>query len=63
MSERLLSKEEFLQQYILNRALGHSGGLDGRCAAAEGRKAFDFIEALCQEDRWALMQEAMKEGE
>ena len=31
MSEKLLTHEEFLQQYVLNRALGNTGGLGEVC--------------------------------
>lgn len=41
-----MNKREFIQQYVLNRALGNTGGLDGPYAAREGARAWDEIEKL-----------------
>lgn len=39
---RVLSKEEFLQNYVLNRART-AGNLDGRNAAMEAVRAWNFL--------------------
>lgn len=41
---------EFLQQYILNRALGHAGGLNGDFAALEAEKAWKEINRITSYD-------------
>jgi hypothetical protein len=41
--ERLLTHEEFLQQYVLNRATAHVGGLDGDGAVVQGEGAWKKI--------------------
>lgn len=41
--ERLLTHEEFLQQYALNRASAHIGGLDGAAAVRNGQVAWQKI--------------------
>lgn len=40
MSEtKTLDHEQFLQQYILNRCLGHTGGLEGASATRQAEEA------------------------
>lgn len=41
-----MNKREFIMQYVLNRALGNRGGLDGPTAAREGAKAWEEINKL-----------------
>lgn len=38
-----MSKREFLIQYVLNRALANSGGLEGLAVSQEALKAWEFI--------------------
>lgn len=42
----IYSKKQFLQQYVLNRALGNNGSLNGFEAALEAEKAWNQIERL-----------------
>jgi hypothetical protein len=44
-----MTKAEFLQQYVLNRALTAEGKLDGGTAAEEAAKAWSTIESKCPE--------------
>jgi hypothetical protein len=44
-----MTKAEFLQQYVLNRALTAEGKLDGKAAAEEAIKAWSMIESRCPE--------------
>ena len=46
-SERLLSHEEFLQQYVLNRAAAHEGGLNAVCVA-QAEAAWQRIQQIVQ---------------
>jgi len=39
-----LTKQAFCQQYALNRAIGHTGGLDGTSAVREAKRAWDELE-------------------
>ena len=41
-----MTKREFIMQYILNRALGNSSGLDGPGGVREGAKAWDELEKV-----------------
>lgn len=43
-----LAKEVFMQQYVLNRAHGHIGGLQGREAAREAMAAWAEIRKACE---------------
>lgn len=45
----LLEKEEFMQKYVLNRAKGHTGGLEGWRAVTEAEEAYNKIKELCRE--------------
>jgi len=47
MKESLLEKHEFMQQYVLNRAIGHNGGLCGKKAAREASLAWEVIIEEC----------------
>lgn len=42
-----ITKEEFLVQYVLNRALTASSGLSGDGAAEAGIRAWDTIQKAC----------------
>lgn len=42
-----ISKEQFLIQYVLNRALTASSGLSGDGAAEAGIRAWDTIQKAC----------------
>lgn len=46
-SERLLSHEEFLQQYVLNRAAAHEGGLKASCVE-QAESAWQRIQRIVQ---------------
>ena len=46
----LLELEEFLQAYILNRAKGHTGGLDGKTATKEGLRAYKMIKEIIRDE-------------
>lgn len=41
---RKMTEEEFVTQYVLNRALGNISGLCGEDCAIEGRKAYQWIQ-------------------
>ncbi len=41
-----MNKREFMTQYILNRALGNSGGLEAKEALKEAEYAWSVIDAL-----------------
>ena len=43
-------KHEFILQYVLNRAQGHTGGLHGRDAAIQAEKAWDYALKVCKEN-------------
>ena len=45
----LQSHEQFLQQYVLNRALGHTGGLDPCAALESAEKAYQKIQEIITE--------------
>lgn len=47
MKESLLEKHQFMQQYVLNRAIGHSGGLGGAVCAKEAAEAWEYIIKEC----------------
>jgi len=49
-SERLLSHEEFLQQYVLNRAAAHEGGLKASCVE-QAEAAWQRIQQIIQNDQ------------
>lgn len=38
-----LTEEEFVMQYVLNRALGNTSGLDGVECSKEGKRAYEWI--------------------
>lgn len=40
------AKRVFCEQYILNRALGNSGGLEGKNAAVEAVKAWNTLQEM-----------------
>lgn len=44
----ILGHEEFLQQYVLARALAHTGGLEGSGAASQAQIAWERIQATIQ---------------
>ena len=46
-SERMLSHEEFLQQYVLNRASAHTGGLSEACVE-KAEASWQRIRELCK---------------
>ena len=48
--ENRKKKRDFISQYVLNRALCHSGGLMGDEAAAEALKAWNKIEEFTKEE-------------
>jgi len=49
MSESIVKeKKQFMQQYVLNRALGNSYGLDGIACTQEAEKAWQEIENRCK---------------
>lgn len=39
-----MTEEEFVTQYVLNRALGNISGLEGVACATEGRAAYRWIQ-------------------
>ena len=39
-----MSKEQFIVNYVLNRARGHTGGLEALSAVREAIKAWDAIQ-------------------
>lgn len=43
IERNILSKEAFLQQYVLNRALANDGTMDGEGSAMEALKAWEII--------------------
>lgn len=45
----ILSKKEFMQQYVLNRAIGNDGVLDGDVCAKEGENEYYYINKVCEE--------------
>ena len=45
-----LNHEQFLQQYILNRALGNTGGLDAGGAVHQAERAWQEIKRLTAKD-------------
>lgn len=47
--ERLMGHEEFLQRYVLNRALAHVGGLDGVGCARQAESAWNGIRKIIGE--------------
>lgn len=49
-SERLLSHEEFLQQYVLNRAAAHEGGLQALCVG-QAEVAWQRIQTIVQNEK------------
>lgn len=44
-----LTKREFMQQYVLNRAAALDGALSGNGAAVEAEGAWETIEKACAE--------------
>lgn len=46
-----MTKREFVTQYLLNRALGNTGGLDARSAAGEAIRAWDSIIVKLEDTR------------
>ena len=49
VAEKVFNKKEFMQQYVLNRALAASDGLDGYAVANEAFSAYLTIEGKCKE--------------
>ena len=47
-----LSRREFLQQYVLNRALGRKDGFNPVNSAEVGNDAFEKIEELCYKEKF-----------
>jgi hypothetical protein len=45
----MMTKAEFLTQFVLNRAATHQGSLGGAAAAEEAAKAWAMIESKCPE--------------
>lgn len=43
IKEVKLTEEEFVIQYVLNRALANTGGLDGVECSKEGKRAYEWI--------------------
>lgn len=41
---RKMTEEEFVTQYVLNRAIGNISGLEGVACATEGQKAYRWIQ-------------------
>jgi hypothetical protein len=46
-AQRALNKRNFIETYVLNRASGHSGGMDGDGAVQEAVAAWNRIEQEC----------------
>lgn len=39
-----MTKREFMQMYVLNRCIGHAGGMYGHDVACESKLAWEYIE-------------------
>lgn len=44
--DKPLNHEQFLQQYLLNRALGHVGGLEARFAVKSAEEGWQEIQKI-----------------
>jgi len=47
---KTLNHEQFLQTYLLNRALAHVGGLDAPCAVESGEEGWQEIQRIIAKD-------------
>ena len=54
------SKEEFIREYILNRATGHKGGMDALSCASDAADVYDKY--LKTEDKKAKKPQVLNES-